>query len=88
MIEIEVTKHHMHRVLRESGIPQAAVVLVGIDMNVSPHWMRHAYASHALQRGCKVAVVQATLVHNSLAVTSVYVHVKPSDSAGLYQSVG
>jgi len=68
-------------------IVRAAAERVGINKNVSPHWMRHACASHALQRGCNVGVVQATLGHSSLAVTSVYVHVKPSDSAGLYLAV-
>lgn len=54
----------------------------GIDKPVSPHWFRHAHASHSLDRKCPVHVVQATLGHASLATTSRYVHVNPEDSSG------
>jgi len=65
-------------------IVRAAADRAGLGKPVSPHWLRHCCASHALERGCNIAVVSATLGHSSLAVTSVYVHVKPKDSAGLY----
>lgn len=51
---------------------------------LSPHWMRHAAASHALDNGAPISVVQATLGHASLATTSRYVHARPGDGAGLY----
>lgn len=51
--------------------------LARIPLPVSPHWMRHANASHALQRGCDVAVVRDSLGHSTLAVTSRYVHARP-----------
>ena len=51
---------------------------------VSPHCFRHAHASHALDNGAPVHIVQATLGHASLATTSRYVHAKPMDSAGMY----
>ena len=41
----------------------------GIDKNVSCHWFRHAHASHALDRGCPIHLVQATLGHSSVATT-------------------
>ena len=56
---------------------------VGIDRPVSPHWFRHAHASHALDRGTPVHVVQATLGHATLATTSKYAHVKPTESSAL-----
>jgi integrase/recombinase XerD len=37
---------------------------------LSPHWFRHAHASHALDKGATVAVVQQTLGHTSLTTTS------------------
>ena len=49
---------------------------------VSPHWLRHAHASHALDRGAAVHVVQHTLGHASLATTTRYVHVQPGESSG------
>lgn len=51
---------------------------------VSPHWLRHACASHALEAGATPALVRDTLGHASLATTSRYLHARPGDSAGLY----
>jgi site-specific recombinase XerD len=51
---------------------------------VSPHWLRHAHASHALDNGAPIHVVQATLGHASVATTGRYLHAKPTDSGGMY----
>jgi site-specific recombinase XerD len=59
----------------------------GIARAVSPHWLRHAHASHALDRGAKGHVVQQTLGHSSLGTTSKYAHARPSDSSSLYLAV-
>ena len=56
----------------------------GIDKNVSCHWFRHAHASHALDRGCPIHLVQATLGHSSVATTGRYLHARPTDSSGNY----
>jgi site-specific recombinase XerD len=56
----------------------------GIDAAVSPHFLRHANASHALDRGAPIHVVQSTLGHASLATTSKYTHARPNDSTGEY----
>lgn len=59
----------------------------GIEGNVSPHWLRHSHASHALDRGASVALVRDTLGHASIATTSRYLHAKPSDSSALHLAV-
>jgi len=56
----------------------------GIQGKVSPHWLRHAHASHSLERGAPIHLVQATLGHASVATTSRYLHARPSDSSALY----
>ena len=56
----------------------------GIDRAVSPHWFRHAHASHALDRGAPVHLVQATLGHASVATTGRYLHVRPGDGSARY----
>ena len=56
----------------------------GIQGKVSPHWLRHAHASHSLDRGAPIHLVQATLGHSSVATTSRYLHARPSDSSALY----
>lgn len=63
---------------------RATAKRAGIKRAVSPHWFRHAMASHALARGAPVSVVQATLGHSNLSTTGRYMHVRPNDSAGMY----
>lgn len=67
-------------------IVKAAGKAVGVP-GLSPHWLRHAHASHALDRGAKVATVKATLGHSNISVTDGYVHIKPDDSSSLYLAV-
>lgn len=59
----------------------------GIDKPVSPHWFRHAHASHALDRNAPVHLVQATLGHASVSTTGRYLHARPDDGSSLYLSV-
>jgi site-specific recombinase XerD len=65
-------------------IVRTAARRAGIAGNVSPHWLRHAHASHALNRGCPIHLVQATLGHASVATTGGYLHVRPTDSSTRY----
>ena len=56
----------------------------GIQGKVSPHWLRHAHASHSLDRGAPIHLVQQTLGHTSVATTTRYLHARPNDSSSLY----
>lgn len=58
--------------------------LAQVQGRVSPHWLRHSHASHAMDRGAPTQLVQHTLGHKSLDTTSRYAHAKPNDSSGLY----
>lgn len=68
-------------------IVRRAARRAGIAKNVSPHWLRHGHASHALDRGCPIHLVQATLGHASLHSTTRYVHARPTDSSSTYLPV-
>ena len=68
-------------------IVAAAARRAGVEGNVSPHWMRHAHASHALDRGAAIHLVQATLGHSSVATTGKYLHARPSESSSKYLAV-
>lgn len=61
---------------KEAGLKTAS--------QVSPHWLRHAHASHAMERGAKVYLVQATLGHASVATTGRYLHARPEESSALF----
>ena len=56
----------------------------GLEGNVSPHWLRHSHASHSLDRGAPIHLLQKTLGHSSVAITEMYLHARPTDSSGLY----
>jgi len=55
-----------------------------IEGDVSPHWLRHSHASHSLDRGAPIHLLQKTLGHSSVSITEMYLHAKPTDSSGLY----
>lgn len=56
----------------------------GIDRPVSPHWLRHAHASHAHARGTDLALIRDTLRHSSISTTGRYLHARPNDSSALH----
>ena len=65
-------------------VVKAAAAGASIEKTVTPHWLRHAHASHALDRGCPVHVLQAQLGHASLGTTTIYAHVNGGESSGQY----
>jgi integrase/recombinase XerD len=65
-------------------IVYAAARQAGLEQRVSPHWMRHAHASHALDRSAPIHLVQATLGHASVSTTGRYLHARPNESSSFY----
>lgn len=65
-------------------IVRKAASRAGIEVAVSPHWFRHAHASHALDRGAPIHLVQATLGHASITTTGRYLHARPKDSSSRF----
>ena len=63
----------LKRVARAAGVTEA----------LSPHWLRHAHGSHAIDHGATLPEVQATLGHDNIATTSGYLHARPDSSSGL-----
>ncbi len=67
-------------------IVEKAAVRAGIDKKVSPHWLRHAHATHALKSGADIGLVKQTLGHDNVATTSRYLDVVPDDSSAMHIS--
>ncbi len=69
---------HIDRVVKRA----AAAAGLENAVYVSSHWFRHSHATHALDEGVPLHLVQATLGHTSLDTTSKYLHISPDRSSG------
>ncbi|RWZ68751.1 site-specific tyrosine recombinase XerD [Labedella populi] len=74
------------RLSRQSAwlILQAAAERAGLTAHVSPHTLRHSFATHLLQGGADVRVVQELLGHSSVATTQIYTLVTADSLRDVY----
>lgn len=70
-------------------LPRNARQVIGkaadeVALEMSPHWLRHSHASHALDNGAPIHLVQQGLGHENVATTSQYLHARPNDGASRF----
>ncbi len=73
-----ISRHHnqmdrsvVHRMIKRASRR------AGIDPRASAHWLRHSHASHSLEAGCNLRLLQQSLGHASVTTTEKYLHISP-----------
>ncbi len=75
----KTTRQKVYKIIHELG--------KSIDKNISPHTIRHSFATHLLENGADLRVVQELLGHSSIVTTQLYTHISKKTLREIYFSI-
>jgi len=70
----KVMRHHLNKSVLQKSV-SAARIKANITKRVTPHTLRHSFATHLLENGENIRVLQVLLGHNDVKTTEIYTHV-------------
>jgi len=78
----KVMRHHLYKTVLQKAIARAKEES-GIIKRISPHTLRHSFATRLLEKGENIRVLQKLLGHKDVKTTEIYTHVMNKDHSGI-----
>ncbi|MEL7078137.1 MAG: tyrosine-type recombinase/integrase [Cyanobacteria bacterium J06648_1] len=68
-------------------IVKACAKRAEVSQKASCHWLRHSHASHAIESGCNLRLLQKSLGHSKLETTERYLHINPESGSSQFINI-